>query len=119
MFKTKLKVKLDHIRDGVKWYKLKEDLVYQDKENTYIIPAGFNTDLTTIPKPLDKWIKPDNKKYQREAILHDYLYCLEIGKVKSDLIYYKAMKTNKVPLRYRVPFFLAVFCFGWFYYKKL
>ena len=118
-FKTKLKIELSHKKKNVKWYRLKDDLVYQDEYYCYIICKGYLTDLASVPYPLSKWIKPNNKLYARASVLHDYCYTKQIGKVKSDKLYYRAMKNDNVPLRYRVPFFLAVFIFGGKYYERL
>ena len=118
-FKTKLKIKLSHTKDKVKWYRLKEELIYFDEDEVFTIPSNYYTDLTSVPYPLSKWIKPDNKTYAKAAVLHDYAYTKQIGKVKADKLYYRAMKNDNVPLRYRVPFFLAVFVFGWRYYNKM
>lgn len=47
---------------------------YQEtnKESKIIVPKGFKTDLASIPRLL--WVAfPKNGKYQKAAILHDYL----------------------------------------------
>ena len=53
---------------------LHDDLSYTTKDKWVItVPAGFETDYASIPRPL--WtILPPRGKYNRPAIIHDFLY---------------------------------------------
>lgn len=54
------------------------------------IPAGFETDLASVPRILWSWIPPTGK-YLRAAVVHDYLYCVQtVSKAEADAIF-KAM----------------------------
>jgi len=119
MFASKLKVKLvGKNKEGFKIYELKQPLVYKTKDDNFLVPTGFMTDLTSVPYPLDKFIKRDNKKYAKSAVLHDWAYTVGYPKLWSDKLFYNAMKSDETPLRYRLPFFLAVVIFGWFRYNR-
>lgn len=54
-------------------YTLKRDLWYFGKRDTFMVPAGFVTDLATIPWPLSILLPPDGP-WARPAILHDFQY---------------------------------------------
>lgn len=48
---------------------------YSDVTPTIVVPTGFKTDLASIPRGL--WnILPPVGKYDRAAVLHDFLYQL-------------------------------------------
>ena len=53
---------------------LLEDLVYTTRDGWHIVvPAGFVTDYASIPRVLS-WLIPPRGKYNRPAIIHDFLY---------------------------------------------
>lgn len=54
--------------DGV--YELIVDLCYQGKDDLIEIPAGFRTDLASVPRFLS-WLAPIAGTHNRAAILHD------------------------------------------------
>ena len=114
-FSTKLKLKKIDI-DGKIYYKLKEPLIFNYKNIDYIVPKGYITDLATIPYPLSKIIKKDNPKYARSSIMHDYFYYIKMNRFKADNMYFVCMYSENTPLRYSIPFYLAVRSFGFKYY---
>lgn len=59
-------------RDGPRFWRLTEDLVYRGKHETWVIPAGFHTDLASIPRPFRAYFDQAGE-HTRAAILHDYL----------------------------------------------
>jgi hypothetical protein len=65
--------KLEDQEDG-EHAKLLAPLCYTTKDGwTICVPAGFETDFASIPRPL--WvIIPPRGKYNRPAIIHDFLY---------------------------------------------
>lgn len=104
------------IEDGYKQYVLKKPLVLTlNDKSTITIPAGFKTDLASIPYPLSNWIKRDNKRYIRSVIVHDYLYGEKraYSRKYADDMLFECMKAEKVPFRYLYPMYWAVRLFGW------
>lgn len=81
-------------------------------------PKGFITDLASIPYPLDKWIKDDNSKYRKSAVMHDFFYSIKMDRKKADKLFLKLMESENTPRRYMYSFYLAVRLFGWIRYKK-
>jgi hypothetical protein len=80
--------------DGKRW-RVVEDFtfVYQrkDKQHTITVPKGFITDFASIPRWL--WlISGTVGKYNKAAVLHDYLYEAQImSRLDSDRLYRKMM----------------------------
>lgn len=56
-------------------WELLEELAYQGRKETFRVPAGFVTDLASVPH-FFTWLVPRYGRYTRAAVLHDYL-CLE------------------------------------------
>lgn len=84
---------LDILPNG-KEFKLEERLVY--KSDLYpapiIVPAGFVTDLASIPRIFQALI-PKVDKHMLAAIVHDYLCRLEkFDRKLADSIFLEAMK---------------------------
>ncbi len=87
-----LKVEEDALT-GLK--KLLEDVVYQDGDKTYVVPAGYETDYASIPRCIS-WIYPKDGPYRKAAVVHDWLITdlLPTGQIKStrvDEIFREAM----------------------------
>lgn len=65
----------------------------------YTIPAGFVTDLTSVPRLL--WsLLPPHGRYAKAAILHDWLVTQapEIPRSQADDLFCEAMHVLKVPV---------------------
>ena len=80
---------------------LLEDVIYQDGDTSYTIPAGFVTDGATVPRALS-WLYPKYGVYLKAAIVHDYLleYVLPTGAISSnrvDEIFKEAMNALEIP----------------------
>lgn len=82
--------------NGDKWA-LKEPLVYEftddaDRTQIYVVPAGFVTDLASIPRIL-RPIFPVNDEHRPAAALHDYLYASgEVPRNYADRLFLVAMR---------------------------
>jgi len=76
------------------------------------IPAGFITDLASVPKwlPLSRSFLAGNAR--RAAIAHDYLYVSQAGKEFADDVFLAAMNAEKVNTAVRWLFYAAVHHFG-------
>ena len=90
-----------------------EPLIYRKKDGEIInVPAGFVTDLATIPKFLHMIIGPAGP-YSKSAVLHDYL--LHEDNKKASMIhdlFFEAMVLDGVPGRLAKIMFNAVKTFG-------
>ncbi|WP_370323858.1 DUF1353 domain-containing protein [Euzebya sp.] len=52
-------------------WELVETVVYQGREETFEVPAGFVTDFASVPRVFT-WLLPRYGTYTRAAILHDW-----------------------------------------------
>ena len=76
------------------------------------VPAGYVTDLTSVPRFL--WsIFPPHGKYAKAAIVHDYLYTNAIGtKAWADEVFCEAMGVLGVPHWRKYLMYWSVRLFG-------
>ncbi len=104
-------------------WKLDAPLVFVHGLNTVSVPAGFETDLASVPRvPLIYTIWGD--RAHREAVLHDYLYRKDaviqqdlsdparvtraVEKEEADWFFRLAMITRGQPYYIYQPMYLAV-----------
>lgn len=57
---------------------LNDDLRYVFDMGLVVVPAGFKTDLASIPFPLNRFLRRDGP-WARAAVVHDYLYKQSVG----------------------------------------
>jgi len=112
-FTEKLVVSLE--KDGKHWT-LEEDFEYYTEilgSRVYItVPAGFTTDFASIPKIFHSFIE-DRDKYNKAAVVHDWLYESKIFSRKiSDKIFLEAMTVLNIHPFKRFLFYYAVRIFG-------
>ncbi|ELQ0048595.1 DUF1353 domain-containing protein [Salmonella enterica] len=89
-----------------------------DNSDVISVPAGFVTDLATIPRIFWSVMPPDGK-YAKAAIIHDYLYDNALRtKKEADLIFLDGMAVLGVPKWKRIVMYLAVRIFGRGNYSK-
>jgi hypothetical protein len=89
---------------GAKQWKLEERLVYEsDLMGIVIVPAGFITDLASIPRVFQTLV-PKIGKHRLPAIVHDYLVTLDnLDRKMADKVFLEAMKVCGVnPVRRRL-----------------
>ncbi len=77
-------------------------LVYDGRWQTFVVPAGFETDFASVPR-LVVWLVPRFGRYTRAAILHDWLCTVGIstGAVTSreaDGLFRRALRDSGVPV---------------------
>lgn len=77
------KAKLERV-DNKNW-KVLEDLILEGRRQNFVVPAGFVTDLASIPK-LFKSIFNTYGSYTEAAILHDLLSRLDRAYRKGELL---------------------------------
>jgi hypothetical protein len=84
------------------------------------IPAGFKTDLASIPRPLQAFI-PVNGRHRFAAILHDYLYVHHpkwCTRSLADSIFLEAMADLGESFSRRWAMYAAVRAAGWLYWTE-
>ena len=88
---------------------LEERLVYQsDLGGLIIVPAGFETDLASIPRIFQSLV-PNVDTHMLPAIVHDYLCRLsDFNRKLADQIFLEAMVLRKVNLIRRRLMYWAV-----------
>ncbi|EOG5721796.1 DUF1353 domain-containing protein, partial [Salmonella enterica] len=90
-----------------------------DNSDIISVPAGFITDLATIPRIFWTILPPDGK-YAKAAIIHDYLYDNALRtKKEADLIFLDGMTVLGVPKWKRTVMYWAVRVFGIGRYRKI
>ncbi|EHG2952127.1 DUF1353 domain-containing protein [Salmonella enterica subsp. diarizonae serovar 53:r:z35] len=89
-----------------------------DNSDVISVPAGFITDLASVPRIF--WTPlPTDGKYAKAAIIHDYLYDNALRtKKEADLIFLDEMTVLGVPKWKRIVMYLAVRWFGRGMYGK-
>ena len=102
-----------HDLDGTR-FELLSPLVYTTKASRIItVPAGFVTDFASIPRFL-WWRYPKSGKWNRAAVVHDYLYATNgCTRGEADGIFKEALGVCDVGWRTRQEFWLAVRAGGW------
>ncbi|EDZ5416544.1 DUF1353 domain-containing protein [Salmonella enterica] len=107
---------LDHYRWRV--YEPFEFYLSDDNSDVISVPAGFVTDLATVPRIFWTFMPPDGK-YAKAAIIHDYLYDNALRtKKEADRIFLDGMTVLGVPKWKRIVMYLAVRIFGRGNYSK-
>lgn len=112
--------------DGNLW-KTEREFSYhigsEDSVDIIKVPAGFSTDLASVPWPASMLI-PKSGKFNQSACLHDFLYSIlgELNppynkrkrtRLECDAIFLEAMQVLGVPLWKRRIMYRAVRMFGW------
>lgn len=81
-------------------------------DDVITVPAGFVTDLASVPRILWTFLPPHGK-YSKAAIIHDYLYEYGIRTKKyADDVFLEAMEVLGVPAYKRQLMYWAVRMFG-------
>jgi hypothetical protein len=89
-----------------------------DNSDMIEVPAGFVTDLASVPRILWILLPPDGK-YAKAAIIHDYLYDNALRtKAEADRIFLDGITVLGVPKWKRIVMFGAVRLFGRGRYSK-
>ena len=94
-------------------------LIYTDRSgSTYGIPAGFITDLASIPALLRPLFNP-NDNGRKAAVLHDARYCIKVGTRKeADDLFLEALERCGVGFLRRWAMYSGVRAGGWLYWNK-
>ncbi len=84
------------------------------------IPAGFETDLASIPRSFMGLI-PVNGKHRNAAIVHDYLYVTKpdwCSRSLADSVFLEAMQVLGESRLRRAAMYAAVRVGGWVYWNR-
>lgn len=82
------------------------------------VPAGFVTDLASVPQIL-WWVFPPHGKWAKAAIVHDYMYVKAYKtKAYADNAFLEGMEVLGVPYLVRKTMYWAVRLFGRGNYNK-
>lgn len=120
-FLTELDAKL--INDDTIWM-LDNGLVYQSDllGYTIVVPAGFRTDFASVPRwvPLGSAALLD--RAHREAVIHDYLYCIDsvpiVTESQANKVFFEAMTTRGKSWRVKYSMYWGVCLCGWTSFHK-
>lgn len=104
---------------------LHQDLVYftkvgapAGKINKIVVPAGFKTDYASIPRFFWRVLPPVGK-YDRAAVVHDYLYHYNgVTRKQADDVLLEAMRVLNVPGWQCNAIYAAVRVGGWSPWKE-
>lgn len=91
-----------------------QEFFYEVDGSPHMIPAGFTTDLASIPKILWSLYAPNKANTIPAAVIHDYLYFCpgSLTRKEADSIFYDALIAKKVKTRSAFKYWLAVRIFG-------
>lgn len=85
----------------------------------FIIPAGYITDLASIPWGFRNTFNPANPQSAAAALGHDFPYGAElIRRSDADKLFFAILNYVQVDGPRELPMFLAVHLFGWTTYRK-
>ena len=111
-FHSELIVKSLHGGDWV----LFRPLIWQTREGRITVPAGFVTDLASVPQALRSFASMDDT--QAPAVLHDWLYRKGIGtRAEADRLLFDAMRSKGAGWFKARAWWLAVRLGGWISWK--
>lgn len=114
MFTTPLDLRAD--APG-KWILLR-DLIWHTATERYVVPAGFVTDLASIPGAL-RGILQQNGRSRRAAVLHDFLYRFQpIARAAADKLFLTALAADGVISLGRGLYYLGVRCGGFLPWRR-
>lgn len=92
------------------WLLLKE-IEYKGAKDSFQIPIGQYTDFASVPRVF-VWFLPRYGRYTKAAILHDYLWQVEVPKgmsrIDADGLFRQAMRQLEVPFLRRWIMWAAV-----------
>lgn len=89
------------------------------------VPAGFKTDLASVPWCFEWYVNNSDKRIRRPAIIHDYCYrslgCLRhivLTRKQCDDMFLDALKEEGVGRIKRTLMWLGVRSMGWLAWKN-
>jgi hypothetical protein len=107
-------------------------LLHDGPSGRFVVPAGFDTDLASIPRAL-WWLISPGGRHGKAAVLHDYLYrvrprvsytgegfeaVMDLARGQADRVFREAMREDGVGLLRAWVMWAAVRLFGWLAWRK-
>lgn len=96
--------------DGENWHVL-ETFVATVDGRTVSVPAGYKTDLASVPRLPLAYLIAGNRA-PKSAVIHDYLYATQAGKDYADNVFLAAMKAEGINGFVARSMYFAVRMFG-------
>lgn len=116
MFRSDLVLKA-HVEHPDCWI-LVEPLIWEDGNVSFVVPAGSETDLASIPAVFRALLK-QNGKSRRPAVLHDHLYKTQpVSRAQADEIFRKALEADGVVSVGRFLYWAGVRVGGWWPWSR-
>jgi len=104
-------LRVEFLPDGRKL--LLDDLVYDGSRDRWTVPAGFVTDFASTPRVVWSVLPPDDIRYVRDAVLHDWHYVVGIvSRADADGVFRRCLRESGVSGFVRYSMWLAVRVFG-------
>ena len=101
---------------------LEKDYRYMIGDKLIHIPAGFKSDLASVPRVFRNIINTYGEDHTKAAVIHDWLYRngykLGVSRKEADEIFLEVMKEQGAGFFKRQLMYRAVRIFGAFSYKK-
>lgn len=108
-------------REGRPEYVLLEGFLFVDGDVEVPVPAGFITDLASVPYIL-RWILPPDGRYAKAAVVHDFMYenAPQFGWARrtADRTFLHAMQVLSVGFITRQIMYWSVRLFGWWGFER-
>lgn len=82
----------------------------------FTAPAGFITDLASIPR-LARWAFTGHGKSREPAVIHDWLYVQRHDRAEADKVFREALQVAGMGWMARQTMYLAVRSGGWLAYR--
>jgi hypothetical protein len=109
-------IQLEPLADGRRWRVLAA-FRYQSRGREVVVPAGFVTDMASVPRAL-WWLMPPWDRYGPAAIVHDLDYRQQwVSRAEADALFLAGMAALKVPGPRRWVIYLALRLFGGFAWR--
>jgi hypothetical protein len=105
-----------------KWT-LTAHLIWEEEKLAIVVPSGFETDLASVPKvvqavPFVGCFFDINGRSRRAAVLHDYLYSVQIvTRKEADALFFRALAAEGVMVGL-FGHWLGVRLGGWFAWRS-
>ena len=107
--------------DARRWRVEREFTYYIGEENSnefVTVPKGFETDFASVPRLFWSILPPDGT-YTQAAVLHDFLYSVQLyTRKRSDEIFLEAMAVLRVWVVRRLIMFSQVRLWGFIPWNK-
>lgn len=104
------------------WFTVSAPYIVIDykRHEPLVVPAGFMTDLASVPWFLRWLIRHDHPYLLEASVVHDYLYTRRVGarfyhysRRQADRLLYGGMRSAGAPFAFAAAVYVSVRAFGW------